>query len=90
MSILKEILKTVFKKRPTYSNDDRHTPAHELYNGLSKSQIRQYKEDMEVKEPPGGHQGHDLVWTKATGVWHCRDCHVWYRTWEDHPSEVKE
>jgi len=57
---------------------------------LTKSQIQRYKEDYEVREPIKGHKGHDTVWTRAPGVWHCRDCIEWYRTWEDHPSEVED
>jgi hypothetical protein len=32
------------------------------------------------------HTDHDTCWTAAPGVWHCRDCHEWFRTWKMIPS----
>lgn len=33
-----------------------------------------------------GHAGHECFWTAAPGIWTCRDCGEWYRTWTDEPE----
>lgn len=44
--------------------------------------------EYEVLDPRDAylHSDHDTVWTSAPGVWCCKTCHEWYRTWEDTPK----
>lgn len=50
----------------------------------TKSQESRWRE-LKIKDPykDAEHSGHDTVWTAAPGIWHCRDCCMWYRTWAD-------
>lgn len=33
------------------------------------------------------HIDHTTFWTAAPGVWYCRDCNEWFRTWSEEPEE---
>lgn len=42
--------------------------------------------DHEVARPDERCDGHSRAWTMAPGIWYCRDCHEWFRTWEKYPT----
>lgn len=57
-----------------------------LHESHSQQKINRWIEETQVREPGQGHGDHDVVWTSAPGIWNCRDCVEWYRTWEDEPE----
>lgn len=82
LTLLRKIRNSLTPKGQKRSQDD-------SYRALNPEQISEYKNKYDVKTDISGHRNHDTVWTAAPGVWHCRDCHEWYRTWEDHPNEIE-
>lgn len=61
----------------------------------SRGQRDRWK-DYEYRPPERDdeHAGHETVWTAAPGIWHCKDCHEWYRTWRvsprPHPTQRRK
>lgn len=53
-------------------------------HSVAPSQLKRWKE-YNVHFPEDHNQEHEASWTGAPGVWYCRDCHEWFRTWEETP-----
>lgn len=62
---------------PEGDEPDRHIP---------KRQVERYREyEYLPLERAEEHRDHKTFWTRAPGVWFCRTCSEWYRTWEGSP-----
>jgi len=55
----------------------------------SRDKVERWRE-YEVRDPAGHahiHEGTPTChWTCAPGIWTCRECGEWFRTWEDEPE----
>lgn len=74
-SLLKGPLERLFQRFSGGASEQRVIPSKE----------ERWKEH-EVHFPEDHDTDHDACWTAAPGVWYCRTCHEWFRTWRFNPQ----
>lgn len=68
---------------PVRSLFERYEEDHE--QSIDEPKVARW-EKYEIHFPEDHPSDHDASWTGADGVWYCRTCNEWYRTWEENPS----
>lgn len=51
-------------------------------NRYTRSQIDRWK-SFRIGNPETHTDRHDVCWTGGPGIWHCKDCNEWFRTWDN-------
>lgn len=68
----------------TYTN--RFSPlTNDRREAIPRPKIERWREH-EVARPDERCEDHSKAWTMAPGIWYCRTCHEWFRTWEKWPT----